>query len=327
VRKVESLIKWSSMEESTDVYDVVIIGGGPAGLTAGQYAARAKLKTIILDKSATAGALAYSKKIENYPGLTRPVPGKKLLDIMRKQAIKFGAGYVESQVIGVNITGEFKEVITMNKSYSSKTVIIATGSMARKPSIEGEGEFLGRGVSYCAICDAAFYRGLKVCVIGNSEEAVKEAGVLARFAETVYLISPTPRLHIEDHPVLTQPNVKLLLGYTVTAIDGKDLVERIRMLDHEKKEVELELAGVFVYLHGNKPVVDFLFGALETGEEGCITVNSMMETSVPGVFAAGDVTCTEVRQVVVAAAQGCIAALSAEKYLYKRKKLKKDWAK
>jgi len=315
------------MQDITDIYDVVIIGGGPAGLAAAQYASRAKLKTVILDKSATAGALAYSSKIENYPGLTQPVPGKELLDIMRKQAIDFGAEYVETQVVGVNLSDETKEAITMNRSYSTKTMIIATGAMGRKPSIKGEGEFLGKGVSYCAICDAAFYRGFKVCVIGNSEEAIKEAGVLTRFAETVYLISPAQKLHVDDHPVLKEPNIKVLLGYTVTSIEGSMLVERIKMLDPDKKEVELELAGVFVYLHGNKPVIDFLYGTLKTREDGCILVNNLMETSILGVFAAGDVTCTEVRQVVVAASHGCIAALSAEKYLYKRKKLKMDWAK
>lgn len=315
------------MQESTDIYDVVIIGGGPAGLTAAQYASRAKLKTVILDKSASAGALAYSSRIENYPGLTNPVPGKELLDIMRQQAIGFGAEYVETQVVGVNLSEEKKEAVTMDKAYSGKTMIIATGSMGRKPSIKGEGEFLGRGVSYCAVCDAAFYKGLTVCVIGNSEEAVKEAGVLARVAQTVYLISPTPKLHIDDHPVLKEPNIKVLLGHTVTSIEGNELVEKIKMLDPDKKEMELELAGVFVYLHGNKPVIDFLYGALETGEDGCIPVNTMMETSIPGVFAAGDVICSELRQVVIAASHGCIAALSAEKYLYKRKRLRMDWAK
>lgn len=315
------------MEESVDIYDVVIIGGGPAGLAAAQYAARGKLKAVVLDKSATAGALAFSSRIENYPGLQHPVPGKELLDIMRKQAVDFGAEYVETQVVGVNVADETKDAMTMDRLYSGKTMIIATGSMGRKPSIKGEAAFLGRGVSYCAVCDAAFYRGLKVCVIGNSEEAVKEAGVLTRFAETVYLISPTPNLHVEDHPVLKEPNLKVLLGYTVTSIEGTDLVEKIKMRESEGTETDLELAGVFVYLHGNKPVVDFLFGAVETKEDGCIPVSCMMETSIPGVFAAGDVICTEVRQIVVAASQGCIAALAAEKYLYKRKKYRMDWAK
>ena len=309
------------MQEETQIYDVMIIGGGPAGLTAGQYASRAKLKAVILDKSATAGALAYSSKIENYPGLTKPVPGKELLDIMRRQAIGFGTEHAEVQVVGVNLTEETKEIMTMDKTYKGKTVIIATGSMGRKPSIKGEGDFLGRGVSYCAICDAAFFKGKIVCVIGSSEEAVKEAGILTRFAETVYLISPAQKLPVDDHPVLKEPNLKVLLGHTVTSVEGGDMVEKIHMIDPDKKEVELDVTGVFVYLHGNKPIVDFLLGAIETGEDGCIPVNAMMETSLPGVFAAGDVTCSEVRQVVVAASQGCLAALAAEKYLYKRKNI------
>jgi len=229
--------------------------------------------------------------------------------------------------VGVNVAGETKDAMTIDRLYSGKTMIVATGAMGRKPSIKGEAEFLGRGVSYCAVCDAAFYRGLKVCIIGNSEEAVKEAGVLTRFAETVYLISPTAKLQVEDHAVLNEPNLKTLLGYTVTSVEGTELVEKIIMRNPEGKEEEMALAGVFVYLHGNKPVVDFLFGSVETKEDGCIPISPTMETSIAGVFAAGDVTCTEVRQVVVAASHGCMAALAAERYLYKRKKLRMDWAK
>lgn len=313
--------------QELNIYDVVIIGGGPAGLTAAQYASRAKLRTVILDKSATAGALAYSSKIENYPGLTKPVPGKELLNMMRMQAIGFGAEYTETQVVGVTLSGDIKEVITMDRTYSGKTVIIATGSMGRKPSIKGEEEFLGRGVSYCAICDAAFFKGKIVCIIGNSEEAIKEAGVLARFAETVYLISPTPKLKVNDNPILKEPNINVLLGYTVTSIEGKEVVENIRMVDSDNKVSELELSGVFIYLYGSKPITDFLPDVLETDKNGCIKVTPMMETSVPGVFAAGDVTCTEVRQVVVAASDGCISALSAEKYISQRKGLRIDWGK
>jgi thioredoxin reductase (NADPH) len=315
------------MQEASDIYDVVIIGGGPAGLTAAQYASRAKLRTVILDKSATAGALAYSSKIENYPGLTKPVPGKELLNMMRMQAIGFGAEYIETQVVGVNLAGDIKEVIAVDRTYSGKTVILATGSMGRKPSIKGEEEFLGRGVSYCAICDAAFFKGKMVCIIGNSEEAIKEAGVLARFAETVYLISPAPKLKVNDNPILKEPNIKVLPGYTVTSIEGKEVVEKIRMVDTGNKVSELELAGVFIYLYGSKPITDFLPDVLDTDKDGCIQVTPLMETSVPGVFAAGDVTCTEVRQVVVAASDGCISALSAEKYISQRKGLRIDWGK
>lgn len=314
------------MEEH--LYDVIIIGGGPAGLSAAQYAARSNLKTVVIDKSKTAGALAFASKIENYPGLAEPMTGKELLDIFRGQAIRFGAEYIEAQVVGVSLEGEIKEVYTMEATYKGRTVIIATGSMGRKPTIKGEKEFLGRGVSYCAICDAAFFRGKTVCVIGDSEEAVKEAGLLTGFAETVYLISPSMKLKVEEgHPVLKKDNLKVLTGHTVTSIEGSDVVERIKMIDHENNESTLELSGVFVYLHGSKPVVDFLGEKVELSEDECVVTNRMMETSIPGVFAAGDVTCTEVRQVVIAAANGCVAALSADKYIHHRKRRRYDWAK
>lgn len=313
------------MTDTDNIYDVVIIGGGPAGLSAAQYASRAKLRTVVLDKSSSAGALAYTGHIENYPGLLTPMPGKDLLELFRKQAVGFGAEYVEAQVIGVSLDGEIKEVFTMDAGYKGKAVIIATGSMGRKPTMKGEAEFLGKGVSYCAVCDAAFYKGRTVCVVGNSEEAVKEAGYLTRFAATVYLISPTPKLKVEDHPALGAANLKVVPGSTVMAIEGGETVERIRLVDQDKKESEIAIDGVFVYLHGSKPVVDYLQGAVELTEDECIEINRMMETPIPGVFAAGDVICTEVRQVVTAASNGCLAALSAEKYIHHRSRRKSHW--
>ena len=307
------------------LYDVIVIGGGPGGLSAALYASRAKLKTLVLDKSKTAGSLAYASLIENYPGLEKPMTGGELLDVFRKQAESFGAAYKEEQVIGASLSDDVKEVFTMEASYQGKTVIIATGSMGRKAMIRGEEEFLGRGVSYCAICDAAFFKGKTVCVLGDSEEAAKEAGVLARFAETVYLISPSQKLKVEeDYPALQISNIKLLLGRVVTAIEGGDAVERIR-IKASGVENELALDGVFVYLMGNKPIIDFLQGAVEVSEEGCVMTNRFMETNIPGVFSAGDVTCTEARQVIIAASHGCLAALAAEKHIFGRKKAKVDW--
>jgi thioredoxin reductase (NADPH) len=320
-------ISGGDMTESEEIYDVVIIGGGPGGLSAAQYASRSKLRTIVLDKSATAGALAYTSHIENYPGLLSPISGKELLDIFRRQAINFGTEYIETQVVGVKLDSDVKEVFTMEQSYRGKAVIIATGSMGRKATIKGEADFLGKGVSYCAVCDAAFYKGKTVCVIGNSEEAVKEAGYLTRFAEIVYLISPTPKLKIESHPSLAAENLKVIPESSVTAIEGSETVEKIRVVGPDRQEKEIPLSGVFVYIHGSRPIVDFLYGSLELTETECIETSRMMETSMPGVFAVGDVTCTEVRQVVIAAANGCLAALSAEKYIHHRSRLKSDWGK
>lgn len=312
-----------------DLYEVIIIGGGPAGLSAAQYAARANLKSIVLDKSSTGGALAFTSRIENYPGIPEPMSGKELLDIFRRQALEFGAEYLDdTQVIGANLDGEVKEVFTMDRTFKGKTVIIATGAMGRKPTIKGEAEFLGRGVSYCAICDAAFYRGRTVCVLGNSEEAAKEAGLLAEYADRVYLISPSERLNVEDtHPSLGHENLEVLLDRKVKEIVGNEAVEGVRLEDPEQNESFLELAGVFVYIHGNKPIIDFLAGTVEVSEEECIATNRLMYTNMPGVFAAGDVICTETRQVVIAAANGCVAALSAEKFIFHRRRIRYDWAK
>jgi thioredoxin reductase (NADPH) len=314
---------------SEEVYDVIIIGGGPAGLSAGQYAARAKLKTLIIDKSSTAGALAYTSMIENYPGICQPMSGKELLDIFRRQALDFGAEFLgDTQVVGVSLEPEVKEIHTLSNTFKSKTVILATGSMGRKATIKGEAEFLGRGVSYCAICDANFFKGKRVCVLGDSEEAVKEAGLLAKYAAKVYLIAPAKKLKVPDgHPALMYENLEVLLGRRTREVLGGDVVEGVKISDQDGKEETLELEGVFIYIHGSKPVVDYLGGLVELSDEECIAVNRLMYTNTPGVFAAGDVVCTEVRQVVIAAANGCTAALSAEKFIHHRKKTRYDWAK
>lgn len=311
-----------------DLYDVIIIGGGPAGLTAAQYAARSRLKTIVLDKSPTAGALAYSNRIENYPGITEPVTGQQLLDMFRSQALKFGSEYAETQVIGINFSDEIKEVYGTDNTYKGKTVIVATGSMGRKPGIPGEEQFLGKGVSYCATCDAAFFKDLTVCVIGDSEEAVKEAGVLLRFAKMVYLISPLrkPAFPMDD-PSLSPDKVRIMTSSRVVSIHGTDVVTNIMVKNTESgEERDMPVDGVFIYLAGSKPVVDFLNASVSMNEKACILTHRSMETSIPGVFAAGDVTCGEVRQVVVAAAFGCIAALSAEKFIHNRTCARSDWS-
>jgi thioredoxin reductase (NADPH) len=309
-----------------NLYDVIIIGGGPAGLTAAQYAARSGLKTVVLDKSPTGGALAYTHKIENYPGITEPIPGAQLLDLFRGQAQKFGAEYVETKVIGINFDGVIKEVYVTDNAYRGKTIIIATGSMGRKPGIPGEEQFLGRGVSYCATCDAAFFREMTVCVVGDSEETLKEAAVLERFANTVYLI--TPLKAPSDDPLFSSDKVRVMTGSRVTSIHGTDVVSGIKVQNVENgEEHEMSMDGVFIYLVGSRPVVEFLNESVPLSEKACVLTHRTMETSIPGVFAAGDVSCGEVRQVVVAASYGCIAALSAEKYIHQRKRTRFDWSK
>jgi thioredoxin reductase (NADPH) len=312
-----------------DLYDVIIIGGGPAGLTAAQYASRSGLKTVVLDKSAAAGALAYSHRIENYPGITEAVSGAELLSMFRKQALAFGAEYVETQVGSVNFDNDIKEVYGTENVYKGKTVIVATGSMGRKASIPGEEEFLGKGVSYCATCDAAFFKGLAVCVVGDSEEAVREAGVLAHHAKEVSIITPLkdPTFSVDDLS-LPPDRVRIITKTRVVSIHGTEFVNTIQVKDTESgEEREMPVDGVFIYLVGSRPVVDFLNASLPLSDKACVMTHRSMETSIPGVFAAGDVTCGEVRQVVVASAFGCIAALSAEKFIHNRKRARFDWSK
>lgn len=304
-------------------YDVIIIGGGPAGLSAALYAARGALKTIVLDKNPAAGALGSTDKIENYPGVHR-MKGADLLSLFFQQAKSFGASLVQTQVVGVDFSQDEKQVITAEKVYTGKTVIIATGAMGRTPTITGEAAFTGRGVSYCAVCDAPFFKGKKAAVAGNIEEILEELDVITKFAHTVYVI---PRTITPEQSTMVRAyaNVRVIPGQ-ITEILGTKTVESIKIVDAEKNEKPLDVAGVFIFLHGNKPVVDFLYNAVDISEKGCITVDEDMSTSVEGVYAAGDVTCKKFRQVVIAAAEGCIAALSADRYINKRKRVRPQWS-
>ncbi len=314
------------LPEGENRYDVIIVGGGPAGLTAAQYTARAKLKTIVLDKSSLSGALAYTGRIENYPGV-KPMSGVELLNILNEQAIDFGAEYVQTQVVGIDITGEPKKVFTMKGEYTAGAIIIATGSMGRRPTLKGEEDFLGKGVSYCASCDAAFFGGKIAAIVGSSMEALEEADVVAKYAKKVYIISPYKKLprSKQPEPVIENQKVEVLYETHMKAIYGDEVVKGITVADSSGKENNIAVDGVFMYLHGTRPITDFLQGSIDITEDGCIEVDRGMQTSIDGVFAAGDVTCKKVRQAIISAAEGCIAALSAERYLYHRKGTVSDW--
>ena len=313
----------------SEPYDVVIIGGGPAGLTAAIYAARANLKTVVLDKHPKAGALGMTQRIENYPGIPEPISGAELLEILRRQAIQFGAEYVQAQVTGVDLLKDPKEVFSSAGTFYGRTVIIATGTMGHKPSIPGEARLVGRGVSYCAVCDAPFFAGKDVAVIGDNDEALEELAFVSRFAKTVYLIShhKEPKASQEAIERARQlPNIVWLMNTRVIAIEGEEKVTGI-VIEREGVREKLPVAGVFVYLLGTKPVTDFLNGQVELTPQGCIKVDPETKmTNVPGVFAVGDVTCKEIRQAVIAAAEGAIAALEADKFLRKRARARSDWA-
>lgn len=310
-------------EDEGSIYDVIIIGAGPAGGTAAIYAARARLKTLMIDKAKLGGSLTIAPMIANFPAVTTPLPGAELARIIKEQALGFGAEYLQAPVLGVDLSGETKQVLTTEGARMGKTVIIATGAMGRGTHVPGEQELLGRGVSYCATCDAAFYDGQVVAVVGNNEEAVDDALLLAKFADRVYLVVPPPRLWVSDdlkRALEAVPEIEMLTDMTLVEIRGDEQVREIVVGAGDDRARTLAVDGVFIYLAGNKPVTDFLSGALDLTEQECIHTDDHMQTSIPGVFAAGDVRCIEFRQAITAAADGAIAAMAADRYLSRRRR-------
>ena len=310
-------------------FDVVIIGGGPAGCTCALYTSRADFKTVILDKNPAVGALAITHKIANYPGVPGDMSGDELLNIMRDQAVEFGTTYQRAQVFGIDISGEQKKVYTPEGIFVGRALVLATGAMGRKASIKGEGEFLGRGVSYCATCDGAFYKQKEVAVAGLNPEAVEEAQVLTKFASTVHWITvkePSPEDEHAQH-LLSLPNVKHWERTRLMSVDGDQMgvtgVTVKRKGESEAQPIDVE--GAFIYQSGSKPITDFVGDAVEFNPDGGVKVDEMMSTTVPGVWAIGDIRNTPFKQAVVAAGDGCVAAMSIDRYLNSRKSIKPDW--
>ena len=318
------------METSDSLlYDILIIGGGPAGATAGIYAARAGLKVGILDKGLTTGALGTTNKIANYPGIDGEIGGSELLQVMRKQAMDFGAEFINDKALGTDLSSSPKAIFGNFGVYSARSIIIATGSMGRTNLIKGEAELLGRGVSYCAVCDAAFFKGKDVAVIGKSDEALEEALYLTRFVRTLHFFSPTEQVNVPPETLaeLTEKgNVVMRPGSVVREICGEQKVECLKFSARGSKEEEsLPVEGVFVYLQGGKPITDFVSGQLEISDEGCLQVDRENQTAIPGVYAVGDVLCSHVKQAVIASSDGAIAAISAEKWLRGKSRPRVDW--
>jgi thioredoxin reductase (NADPH) len=310
-------------------FDVVIIGGGPAGCTCALYTSRADFKTVILDKNPAVGALAITHKIANYPGVPGDVSGEELLKIMREQAIEFGTTYKRAQVFGVDVSGEQKKVYTPEGIFIGRALVLATGAMGRTSSIKGEAEFLGRGVSYCATCDGAFYKEKEVAVAGLNQEAVEEAQVLTKFASKVHWITVKEPL-AEDHhaqSLLSASNVKHWNRTRLLSIDGDQMgVTGVTVKRKgEDSEESIPVEGAFIYQSGSKPITDFLGDGVEYNPDGGVKVDEMMSTSVPGVWAIGDIRNTPFKQAVVAAGDGCIAAMSIDRYLNSRQAIKPDW--
>ncbi|MHC1771118.1 MAG: FAD-dependent oxidoreductase [Flexilinea sp.] len=318
----------NDLENNPD-YDVVIIGGGPAGSSAAIYASRSGLKTLVVDKGLTAGALGTTGKIVNYPGISDEISGAELVEKMRNQAESFGAIFSSDKVIGVDLLNEIKTIFGNEKNYSTRSVIIATGSMGRGNRIKGESELLGHGVSYCATCDAAFFRNQEVLVAGNNDEAIEEGLFLTKFANRVYFLSQTPELRASQHLIdelKRNGKITLYSGVIVREIVGEHRVESVVAVQSDKTEISFVVSGVFVYLQGGKPITDFVQGQLEVSQKGCLVVDSEYKTAIQGVFAVGDVLCNHVKQAVISAAEGAIAAMAVEKFLRGRNQMVYDWS-
>ena len=313
--------------KTSEVFDVIVIGGGPAGLSAAMYAARAELNTLVLDKNPAAGALGHASTIENYPGILEKKSGLELLGQFRRQAESYGAKLTRAQVVGVDFSKIPREVMTGDMVYRGKTVILATGNMGRTPSIPGEEQYIGRGISYCADCDAPFFRDLTVAVVGYMNRILEEIETIARFAGRLYLLTPQKSVSEEETKIIENLKIDLIPGSKVTEIHGdQNVVTTLRYTDDVGEYHHIDIDGAFIFLRGNKPVVDYLFGQVELTSYGCISVNKFdMSTSVEGVFAVGDVTCKNVRQIAVATGEGCIGALSAEKIINKREMHLPQW--
>ncbi|TAK36910.1 MAG: thioredoxin-disulfide reductase [Chloroflexota bacterium] len=316
------------MEEAS--YDVIVIGGGPGGATAALFAARAKLKTVIIDKAKFGGSLAATSKIANYPGYPTTVSGVELLASMREQAQSFGAEFVQTQVYTLDLSEDTKRAYTAEGTFAAKAVILATGAGARQSRIAGEEEFLGRGVSYCATCDGAFFQDQEVAVVGESQEALEESFFLAKYAHTVHVVAPRDAFKAAPEVIeeaIAHEKLRLHYHRRVKEIVGRDgLVAELALVGRGGEEESLPISGVFMYLLGNKPASDFLQGLVELDEQGYVITDEQMQTSVPGVYAVGDVRRSPLKQVVTAASDGAIAAMAADRYVHRRAAMIKQWA-
>lgn len=306
------------VSEKRKDYDVVIIGGGPAGLSAGIYASRSRLSSLLVEKGVVGGQIVNAELVENYPGFPEGISGFDLTESMHKQATKFGLETLTAEVTGVALTGAPKAVRTSAGDFTARAVIIASGSERQKLGVPGEAEFTGKGVSYCATCDAAFFRDKAVAVVGGGDAAVTEALQLTKFASSVRVIHRRHELRatrIVQEKAFAEPKIEFLWDSVVEEIAGKTFVDKIRVRNVKTGKTSiLDVSGVFVAV-GFKPNTDYLNGALPLDATGAIVTNDRMETGIPGVFAAGDIRANSIRQVVAATGDGAAAAVNAERYI------------
>ncbi len=302
--------------------DLVIIGSGPAGLTAAIYAARANLFPVLIEGLTPGGQLTTTTDVENFPGFPQGIMGPELMEKMKEQAKVFGTEFVDGEVKEFKVEGNKKIIVADNDTYEAKSVIIATGASANYLGIESEANFIGKGISACATCDGFFFQDKVIAVVGGGDSAMEEACFLTRFAKKVYLIHRregfrASRIMLDK--AKENEKIEFLLNSTVQEFKGKDLLESVVLKDVKKNEnYEVNLSGVFVAI-GHTPNTKIFKDIIETNDKGYIITsedkNQMSKTSLEGVFACGDVQDSRYRQGITSAGSGCMAALDAEKYL------------
>lgn len=299
-------------------YDLVIIGAGPAGLTAGIYASRAGLKTVILERALPGGLAAMTDHIENYPGFPEGIKGSELTDNMKKQAQHFGVEIIGTEVVSL----EKKDLTIINKTntrvFEAKAVIIATGTLPKKLNIPGEEKLMGRGISYCATCDGPLFKGRRIAVIGCGNSGLQEGKFLLNFVEHITFVEFLPYItaeYIWQERFKEEQRAVFFLNQRLLSIKGENQVEAIVIQDRvNKNEQEIKVSGIFIYT-GMVPKSGFVRGFVDTDNKGYIIVNKNQETSLAGIFAAGDICAGVKRQVVTACAQGATSAMNVYHYI------------
>lgn len=303
---------------TTPDYDLVIIGGGSAGLTAGMYAARARLNVLLIEKLVPGGQILVTDWIENYPGFPEGISGADLAQKIHQQAERFDLKIENGEVTSLDLSNPIKKIILSDKAITSHALIIASGASPRKLGVPGEEQFYGKGLSTCATCDGPFYKNKVVAAVGGGDTAVQESLYLTKFAQKVYLIHRRDQLRatgILRERALANDKIEILWDTVLTGISGFFNVEKVSLKNvktDEKKEMAVD--GCFLWV-GILPNTGFVKNAVETDAGGFIIADAKMETSVPGVFAAGDVRTTPLRQIATAVGDAAIAAFSAEHYI------------
>jgi len=300
------------------IYDVAVIGAGPAGLAASLYAARAKMSTVVIEKMFPGGQAALTDTIENYPGFTEGINGIQLTAAMKKQAERFGAKFINGDVEKIEKNNDLFTIVTKKENLEAKTVILAAGAQPRKLGVKGEREFTGRGVSYCATCDGAFYKDKPIAIVGGGDTAIQEALYLTRFASKVFVIHRRDQLRatkVLQERAFNNEKIEFVWNSVVNEIKGQNAVEEV-VVENVKtgKLNSLRVDGIFVAI-GHLPNTDFVKDLVHLDERGYVITDDHMVTNIPGLFAAGDIRQKDLRQVVTAVADGAIAAVEASKYI------------